>query len=559
MSDIDKDLQRRLKGFAEQISPEPGRTQAVVRKARAKRRLVAVSAGLAMLVAVGGLAGAATLLGGRDGIKPTPGPDPIGCADPTYDVAVFLEDATTQEELAALRDELESDDGVASIRFVTAAEAYEEFKEYYADQPEFWENLPEDALPSSLRVILVDGADAKDALRRFRSLEHVDAAREASEIAKDRPDAACSPESDRFFVRYFFEGVKGDMSASGTAEINAKDGTICLEARLSNNIVSAYLIDRQQSDAERLAFVVDLPSRPDPSEDPAEVPRQPSSYCTSRANRDLLHLIINEPDRFGINFRRGPDDRPGLVVKFVLQGKVLDDDADSADVLQDTIEAQGGTIRLQVIPETNGNTEIELSNETEAAISYGHEYLLQKRRSDGWAPVESPTKCVFTQELIFIAPGDQISHPIGPYDRECSVLPIGSGEYRVSKTVELQSGDRAPLSVSFSVAPQEAEAAIIRPFVRVFMRARVDGAGAEEFLHRGTWTEAGPPGRSLALYPDPPPQDFRIEFVDDLGDGSFEVGVSLVFKEGTAGETLFVRKRQGSLVILGAREGLTGP
>lgn len=85
MSDIDKDLQRRLKGFADGISPEPGRSAVVVRKARGKRRLVALGAGLVVVALIGGLAGASTLLG-DDGITPAP-----GLADVTVDLPVVAD------------------------------------------------------------------------------------------------------------------------------------------------------------------------------------------------------------------------------------------------------------------------------------------------------------------------------------------------------------------------------------------------------------------------------------------------------------------------------------
>ena len=59
-------------------------------------------------------------------------------------------------------------------------------------------------------------------------------------------------------------------------------------------------------------------------------------------------------------------------------------------------------------------------------------------------------------------------------------------------------------------------------------------------------------GNSLALYPDPPMKRFEIVFVDDLGDGTYEVGVRLIFELGSYGETLFVHRDGGDFRCLEA-------
>jgi cell division transport system permease protein len=51
---------------------------------------------------------------------------------------------------------LQNMDEVEEVTYVTKNDAYEEFKAEWADQPEFYENLPKDSLPASLRVKLVD-------------------------------------------------------------------------------------------------------------------------------------------------------------------------------------------------------------------------------------------------------------------------------------------------------------------------------------------------------------------------------------------------------------------
>lgn len=326
MSNHDEDLRRLLREAAGRAKPNVRAEAKLLRDARRRRRLTAVAGATAVLVVVGGLAGATTLLGDRDGLKPAPGPEGAACKQPAYDVAVFPHDATTREELAALRDELESDDDVASIRFVSAAEAYEEFKDYYADQPELWENLPEDALPSSFRVKLVEGSDAKAALRRFRSLEHVDAVRAASDIVKARPGPECSPESGRTFARYFFEVTEADASASGTLSIDWDSKTVCLEVQ-TRNIDAARLVLQlprvfpKHVDAEASSPQV-LFTFFDTNDDSGSQLPPSGIHCFRHeqfgSRESALDLLRRGTPGFALTFHRGPKDGPGLVAKLTV-------------------------------------------------------------------------------------------------------------------------------------------------------------------------------------------------------------------------------------------------
>lgn len=95
--------------------------------------------------------------------------------------------------------------------------------------------------------------------------------------------------------------------------------------------------------------------------------------------------------------------------------------------------------------------------------------------------------------------------------------------------------------------------------VRTFMQRRVAGAGAERFLDADGRAVFGTGGGLAPLYPEPPMEDFEIVFVDDLGDGTYEVGVRLIFEAGSYAETLFVHAGDDGLVISGGRPGLEGP
>lgn len=114
-------------------------------------------------------------------------------------------------------------------------------------------------------------------------------------------------------------------------------------------------------------------------------------------------------------------------------------------------------------------------------------------------------------------------------------------------------------AVSAAYEPPVGNRGDVREMVGKFMHARIRGVGAWSFLdHRGRHDFGG--DRGLApLYPRPPLQDFEIVFVDDLGDGSYEVGVELIFARGRDGETLFVSFEDGRYAIPGGRPGLEGP
>ncbi len=98
----------------------------------------------------------------------------------------------------------------------------------------------------------------------------------------------------------------------------------------------------------------------------------------------------------------------------------------------------------------------------------------------------------------------------------------------------------------------------VRSMVRTFMERRVSGNGAERFLDADGRRDYRS-GTVRPLYPKPALTNFEIVFVDDLGDGTYEVGVELIFDEGRYGETLFVHGAQDRFVISGGRPGLVGP
>lgn len=72
------------------------------------------------------------------------------------EIAVFLEDNAQQGEIEDLEEEIVAYPEVDTLTFISQADALEEFKVMYKNQPELWESLRDDALPASLRVKLID-------------------------------------------------------------------------------------------------------------------------------------------------------------------------------------------------------------------------------------------------------------------------------------------------------------------------------------------------------------------------------------------------------------------
>ncbi len=71
-------------------------------------------------------------------------------------VSIFLADDVTEEQRAAIETQLEESDEVKGFIYESKEEAYERFQEQFSQQPELVQNTPEDALPESFRVELVN-------------------------------------------------------------------------------------------------------------------------------------------------------------------------------------------------------------------------------------------------------------------------------------------------------------------------------------------------------------------------------------------------------------------
>jgi cell division transport system permease protein len=100
------------------------------------------------------------------------------------EVSVFLLDTATQNEIGDIQSTLLGYDEVSEVTFVSKAEAYEEFKRIYRNQPELYETLPEDSLPASFRVKLHNADDAEEIDARIEGAPGVEEARTGGEVIK---------------------------------------------------------------------------------------------------------------------------------------------------------------------------------------------------------------------------------------------------------------------------------------------------------------------------------------------------------------------------------------
>jgi cell division transport system permease protein len=100
------------------------------------------------------------------------------------EVSVYLRDDITQGEEDQLESDISQMPEVENVTYVSKQQAYEEFKETYESKPEFYENLPPDALPASYRVKLTDAGFAQTVRARIEGRPGVDEVRDGGEIIR---------------------------------------------------------------------------------------------------------------------------------------------------------------------------------------------------------------------------------------------------------------------------------------------------------------------------------------------------------------------------------------
>lgn len=89
-------------------------------------------------------------------------------------VSIFLANEATDENKQAIEqklDDLKAKDVVKSVKFETKAEAYDRFKKQFESQPDLVKNTPEEAIPASYRVTLVDPEEYDQIAKVFTASE----------------------------------------------------------------------------------------------------------------------------------------------------------------------------------------------------------------------------------------------------------------------------------------------------------------------------------------------------------------------------------------------------
>jgi cell division protein FtsX len=155
MDTLEKSLAQTLHDRLDPLDAPHGMPAGIAKRARRSRVLTA-SLAIAAVVAVGGsLWMGAPALG--DGLQAAGSGD---CpAVPAVELTIYLRDGSGDAAVENLKQILMDHEDVEELRYVSKAEAFAEFKQRYASQPEYYENLPGDALPARFEVNLRDGAD----------------------------------------------------------------------------------------------------------------------------------------------------------------------------------------------------------------------------------------------------------------------------------------------------------------------------------------------------------------------------------------------------------------
>ncbi|HTD51332.1 MAG TPA: permease-like cell division protein FtsX [Acidimicrobiia bacterium] len=90
------------------------------------------------------------------------------------DIELFLRVGASSRQAESVRAALKSDPDISSFRYLTHADAYEIFKQEFADQPALVQSTKPSDLPESFRIILQPGKSLATTAQRYRHLNGVD-------------------------------------------------------------------------------------------------------------------------------------------------------------------------------------------------------------------------------------------------------------------------------------------------------------------------------------------------------------------------------------------------
>jgi FtsX extracellular domain len=110
-----------------------------------------------------------------------------------YDLRVFLKPAASSTQIESLRAALASDRDISWIRFMSQADAYEQFKKDFADQPALVESTKPSDLPVSFTIDLEPGSSVQTTSERYKKLGIVDSVLAGLPTSLFKPTFLLSP------------------------------------------------------------------------------------------------------------------------------------------------------------------------------------------------------------------------------------------------------------------------------------------------------------------------------------------------------------------------------
>jgi cell division transport system permease protein len=100
------------------------------------------------------------------------------------EISAYLRDDASPGEIEALESQLSGYDEVQTVTYVSKAEAYEDFKQLYRNNPEYYEHIGPEALPASLRIKLTDATYTQEVAARIQGAPGIDDVRFGGQIVK---------------------------------------------------------------------------------------------------------------------------------------------------------------------------------------------------------------------------------------------------------------------------------------------------------------------------------------------------------------------------------------
>jgi cell division transport system permease protein len=100
------------------------------------------------------------------------------------EVSAYFRDDAAPGEIEALTRDVEAMPEVEEVFFVSKEQAFEEYKKIYENQPSFWQNVPPDSLPASLRIKLTNADFTEQVAGTIRGAPGVDDVRFGGDILK---------------------------------------------------------------------------------------------------------------------------------------------------------------------------------------------------------------------------------------------------------------------------------------------------------------------------------------------------------------------------------------